>query len=448
MTLTRSSAQSNADHTDVGGHGSTSRTRLGMSRLWRSGWVWSLLLTLPALAPLLRAGFFVSDDGLFHVYRIAALAEAWQQGVLYPRLFPQFGFGYGQAVLNFYAPLSYAPGALLASLGLTPAAAAEWTIALGFILAAWAAYGAGNYLWGKTGGVLAAVIYTYFPYHLADAYQRGALPEHLAFIFLPLIVWATIAAFRDKQPIAAYLWASLAWTGLVYTHNLTVLLMGAAWLALVLILALTSQSWRRFWGLVLSGALAVGLSAWVWLPFLAESGYVGIGLGPSAGYSPTPGATGTIDPDRAVLPLSRGAWGWGRGASGGLAGRTAILWPCRLAGLAASDRATGGYRAASRVRAGPRRCGCHDDQWAVAARMAAAATDPRAVAVSVAVHDTGRVGAGVGSRRGRSAGAGAGCAVYPRRACLETCSAGSSRACVDCAFRGPLHRLWAGAHPA
>ena len=60
-----------------------------------------LLLTLPALWPLLRQGFFVSDDGLFHVYRVAALADAWSHGVLYPRLFPDFGFGYGQAVLKF-----------------------------------------------------------------------------------------------------------------------------------------------------------------------------------------------------------------------------------------------------------------------------------------------------------------------------------------------------------
>ena len=72
----------------------------------RTGLLLALLLTLPALLPLLRAGFFASDDGLFHVYRMAALAEAWQQGVLWPRIFPDFGFGYGQAVLNFYAPLS------------------------------------------------------------------------------------------------------------------------------------------------------------------------------------------------------------------------------------------------------------------------------------------------------------------------------------------------------
>jgi len=250
----------------------------------RFAWVLPLLIALPALVPLLRPGFFVSDDGLFHVYRIAALADAWEHGVLYPRLFPQFGFGYGQAVLNFYAPLSYAPGTLLALLGMSPAVAAEWTFALGFILASLAAYGMGRYLWGVAGGVLAAVLYTYFPYHLADVYVRGALPEHMAFAFLPLIVWCTVAAYREAHGAPAYLWLSLAWAGLVYTHNLTVLLMAPAWIVLALGLALATGRWRRFAGAVAGVILAVGLSAWVWLPFLAESGHVGIGLGPSDGY--------------------------------------------------------------------------------------------------------------------------------------------------------------------
>ena len=253
-------------------------------RLWRSGWWLPLLLTLPALAPLLQPGFYVSDDGLFHVYRIAALADAWQHGALYPRLFPQFGFGYGQAVFNFYAPLSYAPGALLSVLGVSPEVSAEWTVALGFVLASLSAYGMGKYVWGRAGGVLAAVIYTYFPYHLADAYLRGALPEHMAFVFLPLIVWTTVAAFREEHPVPAYLWSALAWCALAYTHNLTLLLMAPAWAALALALALRTGRWNRFWGSAGGALLGAGLSAALWLPFLAESKGVGIGLGPSDGY--------------------------------------------------------------------------------------------------------------------------------------------------------------------
>ncbi len=260
----------------------------------------ALLLTLPALLPLLRSGFFVSDDGLFHVYRTAALAEAWQQGVLWPRLFPDFGFGYGQAVLNFYAPLSYFPAAFMSIVGIAehPATAVQVVIGLSFLLAAAAAFGYGNHLFGPAGGVLAAVVYTYTPYHLADAYLRGAVPEHMAFIFPPLILWAFTAAFWPDHSGSSFiahrssfsdawpplLWGALAWAGLVLTHNLTALLMIPVAVLHLLVLAAWTRRWRRLGSAAGALILAVGMSAFFWLPALVESRAVGLGLGPSAGY--------------------------------------------------------------------------------------------------------------------------------------------------------------------
>ncbi len=242
------------------------------------------LLSLPAVVPLLRGGFFASDDGLFHVYRAAALADAWQQGVLHPRLFPDFGFGYGQAVLNFYAPLAYWPPALLSLLGISPSAAVEITFALGFVLAALAAYGFARSLWGPWGGLLAAVAYTYFPYHLADVYVRGALPEHLAFIWPPLILWALTAVFRSAQPRPPLLWGALTWAGLVYTHNLTALLMLPVAILYAALLAGWTREPRRLLHAAAMLALGLGLSAPLWLPYFAESRFVGLALGPSDGY--------------------------------------------------------------------------------------------------------------------------------------------------------------------
>ncbi len=242
------------------------------------------LLPLPALLPLLRGGFFASDDGLFHVYRAAALADAWRQGVLHPRLFPDFGFGYGQAVLDFYAPLAYWPPALLSLLGVSPSVAVEAAFALGFVLAALAAYGFARSLWGPWGGLLAAVAYTYFPYHLADVYVRGALPEHLAFIWPPLLLWGVTDIFRDERPLPPLLWAALAWAGLVYTHNLTALLMLPVAVLYAALLAAWTRRPRRLLHAAAALALGLGLSAPLWLPYFAESRYVGLALGPSDGY--------------------------------------------------------------------------------------------------------------------------------------------------------------------
>jgi hypothetical protein len=243
-----------------------------------------LLLLMPVLAPLLRPGFFTTIDGRFHVYRVAGLAKAWQQGVLHPRLFPDFGFGYGQAVLSFYPPLSYWPGSALALVGLAPAATMQVTVGLGFVAAALAAFQYVRCLWGPWAGLLAGVVYTYFPYHLADAYGRGAFPEHFAFVFPPLILWAFTLTFRDENPVPPLLWGALAWAGLVYTHNLTALVMVPIAMAQLLVLAASTGRWRRLLKAAGALALAVGLGGAYWLPVLLESKHVGLSLGPSRGY--------------------------------------------------------------------------------------------------------------------------------------------------------------------
>ena len=158
-----------------------------------------LLLTLPALLPLLRAGFFVSDDGLFHVYRTAALARAWQDGVLWPRLFPEFGFGYGQAVLNFYAPLSYYGGLVFYWLGAGFVTTLELTLAAGLVLAAVAMFLFARELFGPWGAAIAAVAYTWAPYHLADTWTRGALAE------LDHALTLGLRDFYDIDALATYM---------------------------------------------------------------------------------------------------------------------------------------------------------------------------------------------------------------------------------------------------
>ena len=246
-----------------------------------------LLLILPALYPLFRPGFFVSDDGRFHVYRVAALARAWRAGVLHPRLFPEFGFGYGQEVLNFYAPLSYWPGAFLSALGMNPAAAVKVTMGMSLLLAALAMFFYVRDLWGPAAGIVSAILYTYYPYHLTDAFQRGAMPELAAFIFFPLILWMTTRIIQAEESAVrqrAWLWHTLAWAGLVFTHNLSAMLMALVIIPYALLLAWHAKTWQRLWSLSTSLMLALALTAVYWLPVLAESAGMGLRGGPSRGY--------------------------------------------------------------------------------------------------------------------------------------------------------------------
>lgn len=256
----------------------------------RRGWAWwllALLVSLPACLPLLQAGFFASDDGLFHLYRVAALGDALRQGLFYPRWFAEFGFGYGQPVLHFYSPLSYYLATPFLPFG--PIVAAKLVFALGFVLPALTMFGFARRLWGEIGGLLAVAVYTYFPYHLADGLLRGALAEHVAFLWPPLIFLTLLPDLQATSTPRRQVWRwtlhALAWAGLILTHHLSALLLAPLWAAAVVFLGRPAKRWRQIINAGLAFIAALGLTAFYWLPVIAEASAVKLGADPiSSGY--------------------------------------------------------------------------------------------------------------------------------------------------------------------
>ncbi len=237
-----------------------------------------LLLALISCLPLARAGFFQTDDGIFHFYRLASLIRHIEAGHLYPRWFADFAFGYGHPILNFYAPLTYYLAFCIHLLVRNPVVAMKGLIALSLIASGWSMYLLVRELWGEEAGFLASILYIFFPYHLADVYTRGAIPEALAFVFPPLILWSWLRG--------NFLLGGLAWAGLLLTHNLSVLLtLPLLLLWGVALIPAGRLSLKGLARLLLSLALGSGLAAFYWLPALGEMKHVFIGVaGISRGY--------------------------------------------------------------------------------------------------------------------------------------------------------------------
>jgi len=252
----------------------------GVPRVLRSGrwdlnYLWVLLLTVPAVLPLFHRGYLDSHDGLFHLYRLAALDEALQAGVFYPRLFPDFAFGYGHAVLNYYSPLTYFVAQAFHLLGAGYILSIKLTFAAGLFLGAVFMYLFASEIVGRFPALVAAGIYTYFPYHLADTYLRGALAEAFAFVFLPLCLWAMHrvlirAGARDVLVL------SLSFAGLVLTHNLTALIFTPVLLGYMVLLWFLTRRGRAVLLSVVSLVAGILLDAFYWLPVLAETQFVGL----------------------------------------------------------------------------------------------------------------------------------------------------------------------------
>ena len=184
-------------------------------------WLW--LLILPAITPLVQPTITHSADGLLHLYRVVALDHAFQQGVLFPRWFPDLVYGYGLPLFVFYAPLSYYLTEAWRLIGLSFTSAFNASLALALLLS-----GSGVYLlvkdrFGPKAGVLAGVAYVYAPYQLYSVLWRGSLPIAWAGALLPYAFWAFGRLIRASRPIYLPL-SALACAAILLSHNISGLL--------------------------------------------------------------------------------------------------------------------------------------------------------------------------------------------------------------------------------
>ncbi len=233
-----------------------------MRRLRVDGYLILLLvLSLPALAPLLAPGYFyAAHDGRHSVFYLLQFDASLRDGALWPRWAMHHIQGYGYPTFLIQAPLGFYLGEIFVLLGASFTLAAKLTWATGLLASAWGMYALARH-W-LTGGetvdtgdrldlrrltaVVAGLLYVYFPYHLADMYVRGALNDTLLLAWLP---WLFLAFDRLLLGGATSGWprrlgvAVLVLAGTLLTH--TFALLSLAPLLVTFVLFRLAQAWRR-----------------------------------------------------------------------------------------------------------------------------------------------------------------------------------------------------------
>lgn len=254
----------------------------------------ALLLSAFAIGPLLQPGYFWGGHDARHsVYFLFEFDRAIQDGVWYPRWAPDFAYCYGYPFFNIYGPLSTYTAEFFHLLGFGFTEAVKMVFGLSVLASAAAMYGFARRLIGPPGGLVAAVAYVYFPYHIFDLYVRVALAESVGFVFVPLVFWAFQEAVERPRP-ATVLAAGLAYSGLMFTSNLIALLFSpilALYLAILVLVRLNADQPLRLVspqslhllaanllnksaGAIFGFALGLGLSAIFWLPAILEYRFV------------------------------------------------------------------------------------------------------------------------------------------------------------------------------
>ncbi len=226
-----------------------------------------LLLVLPATFALWHPGFFGASDDL-HIAWLQQLDQALKMGQFPPRYVPDLSYGFGYPLFNFVFPLPYYLGEIFHIIGFSFVYSVKAVFIFSLLASAITMFWLLKYFGRSIVAMAGAVLYTYTPYRSNDIYNRGAIGEALAFVFLPLLTLSVLRAF-DGNESKRMRWigvGGLSVTGLILTHNIVsyMTMPFVFLLALMLLKKITLKSMLLF---------IIGLMGCVyfWLPALLDS---------------------------------------------------------------------------------------------------------------------------------------------------------------------------------
>lgn len=216
-----------------------------------------IILSLPALLPLLREGFFLSDDGEWMVIRFSAFHQALVDGQFPVRFLSRLNYEYGYPVANFLYPGFMYLAEIPKMLGLGFTSSIKIVLGLSMVTSGIFIYLWLNKLFGKWPAFIGSLFYIYTPYHLYDLYKRGSVGEILALGVVPFILWQI-----ERK---SFLLPTLGTALLIISHNTLALL----FLPVIVFYMMLRQVYRYIGILV----IALGLSAFFWIPAFFDLQY-------------------------------------------------------------------------------------------------------------------------------------------------------------------------------
>ncbi len=227
-----------------------------------------------ALIDLFKPGLPLTHDGQDHVARIANFYQNLSEGNIIPRWAGNLNWGYGHPILEFLYPLPSYFASLFHFFGFTLVDAIKIVFGISFVLSGLTMYiFVKELLKDEKSAFLASLLYVIAPYRFVDLYVRGAIGEHVAFIFPPLIFYFLIKISKNHS-YWYILGGSLSLAGIILSHNAITLMFLP--LILIYIFYLVFQCSNKKYFIVSALYLILfgfGLSAFFLLPAFMEGKY-------------------------------------------------------------------------------------------------------------------------------------------------------------------------------
>lgn len=219
-----------------------------------------ILLCVPTILPLLRGGFFESDDGEWMVIRFSAFYQAFVDGQFPVRFLGRLNHDYGYPVANFLYPGFMYMGVPIKVLGFGFVDTIKIILGVSIVTSGIFTYLWLNRLFSKVSSLFGSLLYVYAPYHLYDIYQRGSVGEVLALAVVPFVLWQI-----ERKSV---LFLSLGIAMIILSHNTLALL----FLPVIFLYAFIRKTMSVSY-LSLSVFTGVLLSTFFWLPAVHDLQY-------------------------------------------------------------------------------------------------------------------------------------------------------------------------------
>ncbi len=280
--------------------------------------VFLIAISILPLFDLLRPGLPLTHDGQDHVARIANFYQNLTEGNIIPRWAGNLNWGYGHPILEFLYPLPSYLASLFHFFGFTLVDSVKFVFGISFVLSAITMYFfVKELLSDEKTALLAGLLYVIAQYRFVDLYVRGAIGEHVAFIFPPLIFYfllklsqayrhsgesrlgrlqnQTVKRFQNEERASGQarmtinyrfvVGGSFSLAGLILSHN-AIMIMFLSIIFLYAIYIIWQSSFNKY--LILNTLyillLGFGLSSFFLLPAFFEGKYTLRDIVTSGGY--------------------------------------------------------------------------------------------------------------------------------------------------------------------
>jgi hypothetical protein len=234
----------------------------------------TFLISCLPLVSLLRPGSYESGDLSLHIQEGMTFFDFLTKGDFFPVWGGNMNATYGYPAFQYTYPLPFYMMSFVHLFGFSFTNSAKIVLALVYILSGICMFVFLKKITGEKYAFVGTMVYQFAPYHLIDLHFRVTMGEIVAFIFLPLSLYAGLRFMETKN----YMWFILLSfsIGLLILSHPAISMAGLPVIAVLLCTLLfvrkskKSEKLNNFLFLTCSMLFGVLLAAFYWLPLIAE----------------------------------------------------------------------------------------------------------------------------------------------------------------------------------